>query len=128
MFRPFPPRWSKLRRWFTIGFALVVAAVIAVPLALSVEASTADYQLANVSVLQTFGNRLDWSHDGQWIYYERLGTDGCSKLWRATPSNSVNQCLTCQNALFPLNVGQPTVSPSGRYVIFQAQKPIPPLG
>ncbi len=82
-----------------------------------------DYQVVSITTLTTNGGRVDWSHDGQWIYYDRLGRDGFWDVYRIHPDGTGNECLTCDRPELPnRNQGQPQIHPNGRYLVFQAEK------
>jgi Tol biopolymer transport system component len=78
---------------------------------------------ANITTLTTNGGRVDWSHDGEWIYFDRLEPDGFWDVYRVRPDGSEEVCLTCDAPELPnRHQGQPEVHPTGRYLLFQAEK------
>jgi len=82
-----------------------------------------DYAVVSITTLTTNGGRLDWSHDGAWIYYDRLEPDGFWDVYRLHPDGTGNECLTCNRQGLPnKNQGQPQMHPHGRYLVFQAEK------
>jgi len=82
-----------------------------------------DYEVVNITTLTTDGGRVDWSHDGQWIYYDRLETDGFWDVYRIHPDGTGNECITCDRPELPNNnQGQPEMHPNDRYLVFQAEK------
>jgi len=82
-----------------------------------------DYEVVSITTLTTNGGRVDWSHDGQWIYYDSLELDGFWDVYRIHPDGSGNECLTCDRPELPNNnQGQPQMHPNGRYLVFQAEK------
>ena len=84
---------------------------------------TPAYVVESIRPLTTNGGRLAWSADGQWIYYDRREPDGFFDLFRIRPDGTANQCLTCGRDDLPSkHIGNPTVHPSGRFVVFQAEK------
>jgi len=94
------------------------------PLAASPPAADGpDYEVVRITTLTTNGGRVDWSPDGEWIYYDRLGQDGFWDVYRIHPDGSGDECLTCDQPALPnKNQGQPEVHPGGRYLVFQAEK------
>jgi len=66
---------------------------------------------------------VDWSHDGQWIYYDHAERDGFSDVYRIHPDGTGKECLTCNHPQLPnKSQGQPEAHPGGRYLVFQAEK------
>jgi len=87
------------------------------------ELDSLDYEVVSITTLTTNGGRVDWSHDGQWIYYDRLEPDGFWDVYRIHPDGTGNECLTCDRPELPNgNQGQPQIHPNGRYLVFQAEK------
>jgi len=87
------------------------------------------YEVVSITTLTTNGGRVDWSPDGEWIYYDRLGPDGFWDVYRIHPDGTGNECLTCDKEALPnKNQGQPEVHPQGRYLVFQAEKATHPGG
>jgi len=81
------------------------------------------YEVVSITTLTTRGGRLDWSPDGEWIYYDRMRLDGFSDVYRIHPDGDGNECLTCDKQELPnKNQGQPEAHPNGRYLVFQAEK------
>jgi Tol biopolymer transport system component len=86
-------------------------------------ASIWDYRLEETKILTDEGGRVDWSPDNQWIYFDRKGQDGYRDLYRIRPQGFDCECLTCDRPELPnKHIGNPAVDPSGRYIVFQAQK------
>jgi Tol biopolymer transport system component len=78
---------------------------------------------ASIETLTTNGGRVSWSHDGKWIYFDRLEPDGFWDVYRIHPDGSEEACLTCDAPDLPnRHQGQPEVHPDGRYLLFQAEK------
>jgi Tol biopolymer transport system component len=78
---------------------------------------------ASTTTLTTNGGRVDWSHDGEWVYFDRLEPDGFWDVYRVHPDGSEEACLTCDVPELPnRHQGQPEAHPSGRYLLFQAEK------
>jgi len=87
------------------------------------QTTLSDYQVVSIRTLTTDGGRVDWSHDGQWIYYDHLEPDGFWDVYRIHPDGTGNECLTCDRPELPnKNQGQPQMHPNGRYLVFQAEK------
>jgi hypothetical protein len=82
-----------------------------------------DYEVVSITTLTTEGGRMDWSHDGRWIYYDHLEPDGFWDVYRIHPDSTGNECITCDRPeLSNNNQGQPQMHPDGRYLVFQAEK------
>jgi Tol biopolymer transport system component len=82
-----------------------------------------DYQVVSITTLTTDGGRVDWSHDGQWVYYDHFEPDGFYDVYRIHPDGTGNECVTCDRPELPNgNQGQPQTHPNGRYLVFQAEK------
>jgi Tol biopolymer transport system component len=82
-----------------------------------------DYEVVSITTLTTDGGRVDWSHDGEWIYYDHLEPDGFWDVYRIHPDGTGNECITCDRPELPnRNQGQPEMHPDGRYLVFQAEK------
>ena len=79
--------------------------------------------MVSITTLTTHGGRVDWSPDGEWIYYDRKEPDGFWDVYRIHPDGTGNECLTCDKRELPnKNQGQPQMHPNGRYLVFQAEK------
>jgi Tol biopolymer transport system component len=77
----------------------------------------------SITTLTAHGGRVDWSPDGAWIYFDRLELDGFWDVYRVHPDGSSEKCLTCDAPRLPnKNQGQPAAHPSGRYLLFEAEK------
>ncbi|HET7768889.1 MAG TPA: hypothetical protein VFN74_08925 [Chloroflexota bacterium] len=86
-------------------------------------AAPGPYVVESIRTLTTTGGRLTWSADGQWIYYDRREADGYFDLFRMRPDGTANECLTCGRTDLPSrHIGNPTLHPSGRFVVFQVEK------
>ncbi|MGA9347495.1 MAG: hypothetical protein WBW48_01660 [Anaerolineae bacterium] len=82
-----------------------------------------DYEVVSITTLTTDGGRVNWSHDGQWIYYDHLEPDGLWDVYRIHPDGTGSECITCDRPELPNhNQGQPQMHPNGRYLVFQAEK------
>ena len=70
------------------------------------------------------GGRVDWSTTGEFVVFDRKGNDGGFDLYFTRDFKS-EQCLTCNHPDLPnqkRNYGQPVIHPSGRFIVFQAEK------
>ena len=59
----------------------------------AVEVTPPPYEVVSITILTTRGGRLDWSPDGEWIYYDRLRLDGFSDVYRIHPDGTGNESL-----------------------------------
>ena len=68
--------------------------------------------------------RPAWSQQGDWVAYDRRGSDGYSDLYIARPDNAFDRCLTCDlNQFNRQHAGNATWHPSGRFLVFQTETP-----
>lgn len=68
--------------------------------------------------------RPAWSRQGDWIAYDKRGSDGFSDLYIAKPDNSFDRCLTCDIPEFlKQHAGNADWHPSGRFLVFQSETP-----
>jgi len=95
----------------------------------NIETSTSNYTVINITTLTppggvgNYGGQMDWSPTGEWITYDVQGEDGFTDVYMIRPNGSDNRCLTCDNPILPnRHQGQSTWHPSGRYLVFQAEK------
>ncbi len=123
-----------LRRLYVAGlkWSMILWSIIVFVSENPADASIWDYRLVSAEILTDNGGRVDWSPDGQWIYFDRKGPDGYRDLYRIRPQGGDGECLTCDRPELPnKHIGNPAVEPSGRYIVFQAQKeehaPIEPV-
>ncbi len=74
--------------------------------------------------LRESGGRVSWSTDGEYILMDRKGEDGYYDIYRIRLDGTDEVCLTCDQpaVLGKGHIGQPEWHPSGRYMVFQAQK------
>jgi Tol biopolymer transport system component len=80
-----------------------------------------------ISILTEGAGRVDWSHANNRIVFDALGTeDRFYDLYLIEPDGSGRMCLTCDVNEFPdlphHHMGQPAWHPSGRFLVFQAEK------
>jgi uncharacterized protein (TIGR03437 family) len=70
------------------------------------------------------GGRVAWSKVLNLVAYDRVSSDGYYDVHVMNPDGSNDQCLTCgQAALPPGHKGDPDFDFSGKWIIFQAEKP-----
>lgn len=81
-------------------------------------------RVKNITVLKQSGGRVSWSPMGDSILMDRKSEDGYYDIYVIRPDGSDEQCLTCDQTavLGKGHIGQPEWHPSGRYMVFQAQK------
>lgn len=89
----------------------------------SVDAGTADLEVARVRVVTTDGGRLDWGPDGR-LAFDRRHTSGDRRgLYDIYVSELDGAdgapCLTCDLPLPPGHRGNPAWHPSGEWILFQ---------
>lgn len=79
---------------------------------------------AGTGLLVSGAARPAWSTQGDWIAYDKRGSDGYSDLYIAKPDGSFERCLTCEQRVFlEMHAGNATWHPSGNYLVFQAERP-----
>jgi Tol biopolymer transport system component len=83
-----------------------------------------DIRINTIWTVTDDGGRVDWSHSGNnRIAFDRLGDDGFYDVYVMTPEGESASCLTDTPGFVPQrNNGQPVWHPSGRYIVFQAEK------
>src|SRR5262245_51329327 len=78
-----------------------------------------------ISILKDPGGRVDWSPKGDQIAFDKPGPDGYFEVYVMQPDGTGERCLTCDKKGIPnKHKGNPAFSPSGQYVVFQAEKQI----
>jgi Tol biopolymer transport system component len=91
----------------------------------SASASAEDYAVVGVRRLLSTGGRVAWSPAGQWLFHDALGADGYWDVYRVASNGTGALCVTCDRTDLPSrNKGNPAVHPSGRYLVFQAEKEV----
>lgn len=80
--------------------------------------------IANVVMLKTRGGRVDWSPvDDDLIAFDREGDDGYYDVYTMRTDGTEEFCLTCDRPELPgRHMGNPAWHPSGRWIVFQAEK------
>src|ERR1700749_4430651 len=80
------------------------------------------YAAPHARLLTSDGGRVDWSKQNQ-IAFDRKGQGGFYQIWAVNPEGTGERCLTCGQPGAPQkHKGNPAWHPSGRYVVFEAQK------
>lgn len=92
----------------------------------STSAAATEYRVAHIrtllSGLAPGSGHVDWSSDGQWIAFDRVGGDGFSDVYRVHPDGSGDECLTCAHPDLPnRHQGNSDWHPGGRFLVFQAE-------
>jgi Tol biopolymer transport system component len=80
--------------------------------------------LLSIQPLFSNGGRVDWAQDGSGlIAYDQKGEDGYYDVFIYNPATQQSHALTSLHPdLFPKHNGQPAWHPSGRWIVFQAEK------
>jgi len=69
------------------------------------------------------GGRVDWHPQGTEIAYDSRGLGTCYDVYTMAPNGTGSRCLTCNRSDVPSHTkGSPAYHPSGRYIVFQAEK------
>lgn len=114
--------------------ALIVLILIAAPRVIVVSAQVnykTTYALDNppdnpihVTMIKEGGGRVSWSHSGNnLIAFDKKGADRYFDVYIMNPDGSNEICLTCNNPELPgKHMGNPEWHPTGKYIIFQAEK------
>lgn len=77
-----------------------------------------------LSLVSPTAGRVDWAPRGDWIAYDRIDSEGYSRLYIARPDGHDRRCLTCGPLEFRRHhTGNPSWHPSGEYLVFEAEKP-----
>lgn len=77
--------------------------------------------VTRITVLKEGGARLDWVDNK--IAFDMPGSGGTFAIYTMRPDGSEVRCLSCGHRDLPQrNIGQPAWDPSGRYLVFQAEK------
>jgi len=78
--------------------------------------------VSRITTLKPGGGRLDWVDNK--IAFDMLAPGGAFAVYVMKPDGTEVKCLTCGHPDVPQrNNGQPAWDPSGRYLVFQAEKP-----
>ena len=85
------------------------------------ESAPAPGLVTRITVLKEGGARLDWVDNK--IAFDMPGSGGTFAIYTMRPDGSEVRCLSCGHRDLPQrNIGQPAWDPSGRYLVFQAEK------
>lgn len=69
------------------------------------------------------GGRIDWSQQGDWIAFDRQGSDGFYQVFIMRPDGTREKCLTCDHWDFRKTHSlSPAFHPSGEHLVFQVQQ------
>src|ERR1700678_61327 len=110
------PMYRLLSFVFAVGYALAQPTTLTYPGISTVRPSGS-------------GGRVAWSKVLNLVAYDRVSSDGYYDVHVMNPDGSTDQCLTCgQAALPPGHKGDPDFDFSGKWIIFQAEKPGTPTG
>jgi Tol biopolymer transport system component len=82
-----------------------------------------NFMVKKVETLTENAGRADWTEDGQWVVFDRKGSDGCYDVWIMKIDGTEEKCLTCNHPTLIKNNGDPVWHPSGEYIVFQGQDP-----
>lgn len=79
---------------------------------------------SRIKIINENGGRVDWDRSGSnLIVFDRMGSDGYFDIWTMQPDGSEQRCLTCgKEELTQKHIGNPVWHPSGKFIVFQAQK------
>lgn len=76
-----------------------------------------------IQVIKNEGGRVDWSPADDLIAFDSPGTDGYSDVYVMKSDGADSRCLTCEKSELPgKHMGNPAWHPSGKYVVFMAEK------
>lgn len=100
--------------------AIILLTIIATPL---YSANNSSHN-KRISIINTNGGRVDWDHSGSnLIAYDRMGPDGYFDIWTMDSEGRKQTCLTRNKRNLPQkHIGNPAWHPSGKFIVFQAQK------
>ena len=105
--------------------ALLAAAALAQTPATDLGVSVGKAESLRTLKLLVEGSRtVDWAPRGDKIAYDRVDGTGYSRLYIANPDGTGESCITCLPLGFrKRHAGNPAWHPSGRYIVFQLEKP-----
>ncbi len=80
-------------------------------------------KVRSVRVLKKDGGRMDWSHQGDWIAFDKAEADGFYQIYIMKPDGTREKCVTCNQWDFrKTNALSPSWHPSGEHLVFQVQE------
>src|SRR6476660_2009790 len=115
-----PHRPADGRAWIVFAASLLgVFCIGATPIAIPESP-----QVQSIKELRLLGGQVDWSPSENLIAYDAPGLDGHYQLHIMAPDGTGDRCLTCGHpCLTRVHHGAPAWHPSGRYIVFLAEKP-----
>lgn len=82
-------------------------------------------QVRRIRLLVEGARTVAWAPKGDWIAFNKPDQAGYSHLYIARPDGSSERCLSCEAIGFrKRHAGNPAWHPSGRYLLFQLEKPL----
>lgn len=88
-----------------------------------VESVPADTWVREIRTIRDGGGRLDWNHQTGSIAFDMVGADGYYDVYAMKADGSGMRGLTIDHPDLPRrHIGQPAWHPSGKYLVFQAEK------
>ncbi len=85
--------------------------------------TTTESPVKSITTIQENGGRLDWSAANDLIAFDRIGDGEYFQVYTMRPDGTDETCLTCGKAAAPTkHKGNPAWHPSGKYIVFQAEK------
>lgn len=79
--------------------------------------------IEEVTLLKTFGGRVDWAPDGELIAFDAKGSEGFYDVWVMRPDGTGERCLTCGRPEFEdRHSGNPAWHPDSEWLVFQGEQ------
>ena len=76
-----------------------------------------------IQVIKNEGGRVDWSSANNLIAFDAPGADSFSDVYTMRSDGSGKRCITCDKPELPgKHMGNPAWHPSGKYIVFMAEK------
>ncbi len=98
-----------------LAFAAFVLAGLALP----------EVRVKRIVTLTGNGGRVDWSPTDDLLVFDSKDADGYFNIYTMRPDGSAVRCLTCGVSALPSkHKGNPAFSPSGDYIVFQAERDV----
>ena len=109
------------------GFGLIITSVIFVVLISACapdEIDPKEYQVKSIYIIKENGGRVSWSHSGNnLIAFDKRGADRYFDIYTMNPDGSNEICLAGNHPGLPgKHMGNPEWHPTGKYIVFQAEK------